>query len=76
MRIWFPFFSYFEENVKTAIPNEYCIPEFLNEARAVLKTWLDTIRYSVYWLVLFLFIIITYSISFTKNGNFSLLIER
>lgn len=76
MRIWFPFFSYFEENVNTAIPNEYCIPEFLTEARAMLKTWLDTIRYSVYWLILFLFIIITYSISFTRNGNFSLLIER
>ncbi|CAF3699076.1 unnamed protein product [Rotaria sordida] len=33
MRIWFPLFSYFEENVKTAIPNEYCLPSFIYEAQ-------------------------------------------
>jgi len=76
MRIWFPFFSYFEENVKTAIPNEYCLPGFFYDARAMINNWLETIRYSVFWIILFLVIIITYSLSFTKKANFSSSIER
>jgi len=76
MRIWFPFFSYFEENVKTAIPNEYCLPGFISNARAMINNWLETIRYSVFWIILCLFIIITYSLSFTKKANFASLFER
>ena len=76
MRIWFPFFSYFEENVKTAVPNEYYMPDFIYESRAMINSWLDTLRYAFYWLLLVLFIIVTYSISFTKRGKFSLFIER
>jgi hypothetical protein len=45
MRIWFPFFSYFEENVKQAIPNEYCLPDILSEARTTLNHWFDKVRY-------------------------------
>ncbi|CAF1224416.1 unnamed protein product [Rotaria sordida] len=45
MRIWFPFFSYFEENVKQALPNEYCLPYIINEARTTLKSWFDKVRY-------------------------------
>ncbi len=76
MRIWFPFFSYFEENVKTAIPNEYCLPGFISKACAMINSWTDTIRNLVYWILLFLFIIITYSLSSTKIAKFSSLIER
>ena len=46
MRIWFPFFSYFEENVKQAIPNEYRLPDIIYEARIIFKNWLDKMRYS------------------------------
>jgi hypothetical protein len=42
----------------------------------MINNWLETIRYSVFWIILFLFIIITYSLSFTKKTNFSSLIER
>ncbi len=45
MRIWFPFFSYFEENVKQALPNEYCVPDFLYEAWTMLSGWFDKVRY-------------------------------
>ncbi|CAF0882723.1 unnamed protein product [Rotaria sp. Silwood1] len=76
MRIWFPLFSYFEENVKTAIPNEYCLPGCINEARIMINNWTESIKYSAYWVILFLFIIITYSFSFTKKSSFSSLIER
>ncbi|CAF1593333.1 unnamed protein product [Adineta ricciae] len=45
MRIWFPFFSYFEENVKQALPNEYCLPDIICEARTMLNGWFDKVRY-------------------------------
>ncbi|CAF1163833.1 unnamed protein product [Rotaria sp. Silwood1] len=45
MRIWFPFFSYFEENVKQALPNEYCLPGFIKQARTTLNSWFDKVRY-------------------------------
>ncbi|CAF3621455.1 unnamed protein product [Adineta steineri] len=75
MRIWFPFFTYFEENIKTAIPNEYCLPNCILDARATINNWLETIRYSAYWVILFLFIIITYSLSTTDGKQQSLPIE-
>ncbi|CAF1578665.1 unnamed protein product [Rotaria magnacalcarata] len=76
MRFWFPLFSYFEENVKTAIPNEYCLPSFIYESRAMINNWMESIRYSVYWVILFLFIVITYSFSSSKKMSFSSIIER
>jgi len=45
MRIWFPFFTYFEENVKQAIPNEYCLPTFIGEARTKMHGCMDRLRY-------------------------------
>ncbi|CAF1232872.1 unnamed protein product [Adineta steineri] len=45
MRIWFPFFSYFEENVKQALPNEYISPKIICEARTMLNSWFDKVRY-------------------------------
>ncbi len=45
MRIWFPFFTYFEENVKQAIPNEYCLPDLIYEARTMINNWFDKVRY-------------------------------
>lgn len=76
MRTWFPLFSYFEENVKTAIPNEYCLPGFISELRAMMTNWTETIKYSAYWVILFLFIVITYSCSFSKKMSLSSIIER
>ncbi|CAF1959634.1 unnamed protein product [Rotaria magnacalcarata] len=45
MRIWFPFFSYFEENVKKALPNEYCMPSIIYEILITLNSWFDKVRY-------------------------------
>jgi sphingomyelin synthase-related protein 1 len=45
MRIWFPFFSYFEENVKQAIPNEYCLPDIVYGTCTKLHSCLDQMRY-------------------------------
>lgn len=45
MRIWFPFFSYFEENVKQAIPNEYCFTDIIYEVRAKFAGCFDKVRY-------------------------------
>jgi hypothetical protein len=42
----------------------------------MINNWLETIRYSVFWIILCLFIIITYSLSFTKKANFASLFER
>jgi hypothetical protein len=42
----------------------------------MINSWTDTIRNLVYWILLFLFIIITYSLSSTKIAKFSSLIER
>lgn len=76
LRVWFPFFSYFEENVKSALPNEYCLPQCLSDARAVLYYYADTLRCVAYWLVLFVFIIITYNLSFSKKSHLFTLVER
>ncbi|UJR20997.1 hypothetical protein I4U23_024097 [Adineta vaga] len=76
MRLWFPFFTYFEENIKTAIPNEYCLPKCLSDARITISNWTEAIRYMIYWLIFFLFIIITYYLSFSKKTILSTLIER
>ncbi|CAF0875469.1 unnamed protein product [Didymodactylos carnosus] len=45
MRIWFPLFVYFEENVLTAIPNEYCCPTFITDLRTMFGNCIETIRY-------------------------------
>jgi hypothetical protein len=45
MRIWFPFFSYFEENVKQALPNEYCLPDIIYDIRAKFNGCMDRMRY-------------------------------
>ncbi|CAF0841854.1 unnamed protein product [Adineta ricciae] len=76
MRFWFPFFSYFEENVKIAIPNEYCFPKCFSDARATINNWAETIRYLIYWFVLFFFISVTYCLSSSKTMNLSWLIQR
>lgn len=76
IRIWFPFFSHFEENVKTAIPNEYCFPSCLSDARTVLNNWIDPVRYSFFWIILFLFMIVTYSLTFTKQASFASIWKR
>jgi hypothetical protein len=75
MRIWFPLFSYFEENVKTAVPNEYCLPGFISDGRAKITNWLERKPASAYWIIVFLIIILTYSLSFTKKANYPSLIE-
>jgi hypothetical protein len=47
MRIWFPFFSYFEENIKQEIPNEYYAPDIIYEIRTMLSRWFDKVRYPI-----------------------------
>ncbi|CAF1024878.1 unnamed protein product [Didymodactylos carnosus] len=45
MRIWLPLFVYFEENVLTAIPNEYCCPIFLRDLKTMIISSTGTTRY-------------------------------
>lgn len=52
MRIWFPFFSYFEENVKQAIPNEYCLPDIVHSTCTKLHSCLDQMRYPTDWFLM------------------------
>ena len=51
MRIWFPFFSYFEENVKQAVPNEYSLPTCFGEARTKIHGCMDRLRYPSDWFI-------------------------
>lgn len=56
IRLWFPCFTYFEENVQTAIPNEYSLPKSLT----LFYTSWEIHRYSPLWIVLFLLLLIVF----------------
>ncbi|CAF0848198.1 unnamed protein product [Didymodactylos carnosus] len=43
--IWLPLFVYFEENVLTAIPNEYYCPVFLRDLKTMIISSIGTTRY-------------------------------
>ena len=77
MWIRFPFFSYFEENIKQAVPNEYCCPSFISDARTKLTGCMDRMRYPTDWRVqyvafvcYFFWFIITWSLSLIKINSF------
>ncbi|CAF2055404.1 unnamed protein product [Rotaria magnacalcarata] len=52
MKIWFPFFSYFEKNVKQAIPNEYCLPDSIYQAFIEVKDFICAITLEALFAVL------------------------